>query len=77
MRQGYVLIMMVLSLILCTIAIGAYSNYHDNLQDKRWCQLLTNLDRPLPPGSPERSQSILKDIHNLRVDMNCGGQGEP
>ncbi len=81
MPRWYLLLAIVGSMLLLSLAGVWYTNWSVSQQDKserandqRWCKLLTTLDeayQATPPQTPT-GQRVAADIHNLRAELGCG-----
>jgi hypothetical protein len=81
MPRWYLLVAIVGSMLLLSLAGVVYTNWSIHQQDRaerandqRWCKLLTTLDeayQATPPQTPT-GQRLAADIHKLRQELGCG-----
>lgn len=66
MRKHWAGIAFYVSLLLLVIAMGWYSGYSQQVNNRKWCQILVSIDR-----SPLQSQQFHTLIHNLANEFGC------
>jgi hypothetical protein len=42
------------------------------MNNRRWCALLSSLDQPDVPATTERGRQVQIQIHQLRLGLGCG-----
>ncbi len=73
---AWLLVMSFLSPMAVAVANIAYTGYRVKQDDKRWCRLFADLDRPVDPRITDpaqraRTQNTVNRIHQLRIEHGC------
>ena len=75
-RRWVAFLLAMVPLVLALAFTVGYVRYSANQADQRWCDLMTNIDRPLPKNLPDNAQTrqqkqVFKQIHDLRRSLHC------
>lgn len=83
-RWAYVVLVLLLTATALVVVSITYTRHvqHETEQsfrraqqvnNRRWCALLSSLDQPNVPATTERGRQVQKQIHELRLGLGCGG----
>lgn len=64
-----------LALVAVMVVNVAYSKHVQEQADRRWCSLLASLDTNDPPATTERGRVVQRQLHQLRLDLDCISKG--
>lgn len=73
MRHWWAVAMVLASALLLVAFTVGYVGWQQQRNDRRWCDLLSSLDQPDVPATTERGLEIQRQIHTLRLDLDCTG----
>lgn len=67
------MLMVLITAILISGASLLYSGYQQRENNRKWCDVMTTLDRQNTPATTPQSVDFRRKIHKLTIGLGCGG----
>lgn len=72
-RARWSMLMVLITAILISGASLLYSGYQQRENNRKWCDVMTTLDRQNTPATTPQSVDFRRKIHKLTIGLGCGG----
>lgn len=73
LRAWWALLMVLVSAFLVAGACVLYTQHVQQENNRKWCDVMTTLDRQSTPATTPQSVDFRRKIHELRLSLGCGG----
>lgn len=72
-RARWSMLMVLITAVLISGASLLYSGYQQRENNRKWCDVMTTLDRQNTPATTPQSVDFRRKIHKLTIGLGCGG----
>jgi hypothetical protein len=70
-RAWWALFMVLLAAFLVAAGGVGYTNYVQRENNRKWCDVMTTLDKQTTPATTPQSVAFRRKIHKLTVGLGC------
>jgi hypothetical protein len=73
LRARWSVLMVLFTAVLISGASILYTGYQQREANRKWCDVMTTLDRQNTPATTPQSVDFRRKIHKLTIGLGCGG----
>jgi hypothetical protein len=73
LRARWSVLMVLVTAVLISGASILYTGYQQRENNRKWCDVMTTLDRQNTPATTPQSVDFRRKIHKLTIGLGCGG----
>lgn len=73
LRARWAVLMVLVVAVLISLSGIFYTGYVQRENNRKWCDVMTTLDRQTTPANSPQAVDFRRKIHRLRLGLGCGG----
>lgn len=73
LRARWSVLTVLITAVLVSGASLLYSGWQQRENNRKWCDVMTTLDRQNTPATTPQSVDFRRKIHKLTIGLGCGG----
>lgn len=73
LRARWSVLMVLITAVLVSGASIVYTGYLQRENNRKWCDVMTTLDKQNTPATTPQAVDFRRKIHTLRINLGCGG----
>lgn len=75
LRARWSVLMVIVAAVFVSGASIVYTGYLQQENNRKWCDVMTTLDKQNTPATTPQAVDFRRKIHKLTIGLGCGGGG--